>query len=107
MMLRNSVIRDEKRLKALPSLQRWGLIIVEFKAENKGRMRTHQHLFMLEDTVKDLEADGLLLKAAISKVPIADWIALLEDGWGAIKETRFGMAYGDKKLYIPYRILSP
>jgi len=50
------------------------------------------------------QADKL---AAISKVPIADWVALLEDGWGAIKETRFGMAYGDKKLYIPYRILSP
>jgi len=52
-------------------------------------MRTHQHLFMLEDAVKDLEADGLLLKAAISKVPIADWVALLEDGWGAIEETQF------------------
>ena len=52
-------------------------------------MRTHQHLFMLEDTVKDLKADGLLLKAAISKVPIADWTALLEDSWGAIKETQF------------------
>ena len=89
MMLRNSVIRDEKRLKALPSLQRWGLIIVEFKAENKGRKRTHQHLFMLKDAVKDLKADGLLLKAAISKVPIADWTALLEDSWGAIKETQF------------------
>ena len=70
-------------------------------------MRTHQHLFMLKETVKDLEEDGLLLKAAISKVPIADWVALLEAGWGAIKETRFGLAYGDKKLYIPYRILSP
>ena len=88
-MLRNSVIRDEKRLKALPSLQRWGLIIVEFKAENKGRKRKHQHLFMLEETVKDLKADGLLLKAAISKVPIEDWTALLEDSWGAIKETQF------------------
>ena len=65
MMLRNSVIRDEKRLKAFPSLQRWGLIIVEFKAENKGRKRKHQHLFMLKDTVKDLKEDGLLLKAAI------------------------------------------
>jgi DNA-binding HxlR family transcriptional regulator len=44
---------------------------------------------MLKETVKDLEADGLLLKAAISKVPIADWTALLEDGWGVIKETQF------------------
>ena len=44
---------------------------------------------MLEDTVKDLKADGLLLKAAISKVPIEDWTAILEDGWGAIEETQF------------------
>ena len=44
---------------------------------------------MLEDAVKDLEADGLLLKAAISKVPIDDWIALLEKGWGSIEGTHF------------------
>jgi hypothetical protein len=44
---------------------------------------------MLKDAVKDLEADGLLLKAAISKVPIEDWTALLEDSWSAIEETQF------------------
>jgi hypothetical protein len=60
-----------------------------FWLQSKGRTNTHQHLFMQEDTVKDLEDEGVLLKAAISKVPIADWVALLEDGWGAIKETRF------------------
>jgi hypothetical protein len=87
--VQRSSLNQPERLKALPSLQRWGLIIVEFKAENKGRKRKHQHLFMLKENVKDLEADGLLLKAAISKVPIADWVALLEAGWGAIKETQF------------------
>ena len=89
MMLKRSAISNPERLKALPSLQRWGLIIVEFKAENKGRKRKHQHLFMLKDAVKDLEADGLLLKVAISKVPIEDWTALLEADWGAIEETQF------------------
>ena len=89
-LIQRSSLNQPERLKALPSLQRWGLIIVEFKAENKGRKRKHQHLFMLEDTVKDLEEDGLLLKAAISKVPIEDWTALLEtSGWGVIKETQF------------------
>ena len=58
-------------------------------------------------TLCTVKEGGNSLKAAISKVPIADWVALLEDGWGPIEETRFGMAYGDKKLYIPYRILSP
>jgi len=88
-MLKRSAISDPERLKALPILQRWGLIIVEFKAENKGRTNTHQHLFMLKDTVKALEDEGILLKAAISKVPIEDWTALLEDGWGVIEETHF------------------
>ena len=36
MMLRNSVIKDTERLKVFPSLQRKGLIIFKFKAENKG-----------------------------------------------------------------------
>ena len=75
----------------VPSLQRWGLFIVEFKAENRGRKRKHQHqhLFILKDTAKALKADGLPLKAAISKVPIEDWVAVLEDGWEPIKETHF------------------
>ena len=29
------------------------------------------------------------LKMAVSKVPIADWTALLENGWGAIEGTHF------------------
>jgi hypothetical protein len=37
MVLKRSYISDPERLKALPSLQRKGLCIVKFKAENKGR----------------------------------------------------------------------
>jgi hypothetical protein len=43
-MLKRSAISDPERLKALPSLQRWGLIIVEFKAENKGRVGMYDPL---------------------------------------------------------------
>jgi len=60
---------------------------MDVTAKNKGRKRKHP--FMLEDPVKDLKADKVPLKLAISKVSIADWTALLEDSWGAIKETRF------------------
>jgi hypothetical protein len=36
MMLRNSVIKDTEGLKAFPCLKRKGLIMFEFKSENKG-----------------------------------------------------------------------
>ena len=71
MMLRNSVLKDTERLKAFPSLQRKGLIMFEFKAENKGRKRTCQYLCMLEEEAKSI-------KAASFKSPLAaatDWSA--------------------------------
>jgi hypothetical protein len=89
MMLKRSNISDPERLKAIPSLQRKGLIIVKFKAKNNGRKRKHQHLFILKEIVKAIEADGVPLKLAVSKVPIEDWITLLENsGWGVIEDTR-------------------
>jgi len=89
MLLRNSVIRDPSRLIAIDSLQRNGLIIVEFNAKNNNRTRTHQHLFLMDEEAKVLTEDDNSLKIAVSKVPIDDWIALLEKGWGKIEETHF------------------
>ena len=56
MMLRNSVLKDTERLKAFPSLQRKGLIIFEFKTENKGRKRMCQYLCMLAEEAKSIKA---------------------------------------------------
>ena len=89
MMLKRSAISQLERLKVLPSLQRKGLIIVEFKAGNKGRTRTHEHLFMMDEEAKPITEGDNSLKMAVSKVPIDDWTALLEKGWGAIEETHF------------------
>ena len=89
MMLKRSAISQLERLKVLPSLQRKGLIIVEFKAGNKGRTRTHKHLFMMDEEAKSVTEGDNSLKMAVSKVPIDDWTALLEKGWGAIEETHF------------------
>jgi hypothetical protein len=89
MMLKRSAISQLERLKVLPSLQRKGLIIVEFKAKNKGRSRTHKHLFMMDEEAKTVAEGDNSLKMAVSKVPIDDWTALLEKGWGAIEETHF------------------
>ena len=76
-------------LKALPSLQRKGIIVVEFKAENNGRKRKHQHLFMMDEEAKAVPAGDSSLKPTVSKVPIEDWTALLESGWGSIEGTHF------------------
>ena len=89
MMLKRSAISQLERLKVLPSLQRKGLIIVEFKAGNKGRTRTHKHLFMMDEEAKSITEGDNSLKMAVSKVPIDDWTALLEKGWGGHRRNPF------------------
>ena len=88
-MLKRSAISALDRLKVLPGLQRKGLIIVEFKAKNNNRTRTHQHLFLMDEEAKVLTEDDNSLKIAVSKVPLDDWTALLEKGWGTIEKTHF------------------
>ena len=83
-MLRRSNITNFKRLKALPSLQRHGLIVIKFKAANKGRKREHQHLFMLDEKAGYIAEGDLQL--ATSRIPMKHWIELLEAGWGHIEE---------------------
>jgi hypothetical protein len=82
-------LEELKHLTVIPTLQRFGIIIVEFKAKNNGRTRTHQHLFMMDEEAKTVAMGDNSLKMAVSKVPIDDWTALLEKGWGAIEETHF------------------
>ncbi|MDC1018852.1 hypothetical protein OAR36_10405, partial [Pseudomonadales bacterium] len=53
-MLKRSAISALDRLKVLPGLQLKGLIIVEFKAKNHNRTRTHQHLFLMDEEAKVL-----------------------------------------------------
>ena len=43
----------------------------------------------MDEEAKVLTEDDNSLKIAVSKVPIDDWIALLEKGWGKIEETHF------------------
>ena len=64
-------------------------MIVEFKAKNNGRTRTHQHLFMLDEEVIAVTEGSASLKMAVSKVPLEDWTAILEKSWGAIEEAHF------------------
>ena len=84
MMLERSAISDVGRLKALPSLQRNGLIVVEFEAINNDRRRTHKHLFMLDEELLTDEK-GAFIPATVSNVPLDDWTALLEKIWGGNK----------------------
>ena len=82
-------LEELKQLTVIPTLQRFGIIIFEFKAKNNGRTRTHQHLFIMDEEAKTVAEGDNSLKIAVSKVPIDDWTALLEKGWGAIEETHF------------------
>jgi hypothetical protein len=66
MLLRNSAIRNTDRLTSIHNLQKNGLIIVEFKAENNGRKRTHQHLFMMNEKAKAIEVGEVSFKMAVS-----------------------------------------
>jgi len=87
-MLERSAMSDVGRLKALPSLQRNGLIVVEFNAKNNGRRRTHRHLFMMDEKLL-ADEKGAFIPATVSNVPLDDWTALLEKSWGAIEGTHF------------------
>jgi len=44
---------------------------------------------MIDGEAKSITEDVTGLKMAVSKVPLANWTALLEKGWGAIEETHF------------------
>ena len=44
---------------------------------------------MMDEEVKSIVEGDNGLKMVVSKVPIADWTALLEQGWGAIEGTHF------------------
>ena len=47
-------LEELKQLTVIPTLQRFGIIIFEFKAKNNGRTRTHQHLFMIDEEAKSI-----------------------------------------------------
>ena len=43
----------------------------------------------MDEEAKVLTEDDNSLKIAVSKVPLDDWTALLEKGWGTIEKTHF------------------
>ena len=90
-------LEELKQLTVIATLQRFGVIIVEFKAKNNGRTRTHQHLFMLDEEVKAVTEGSASLKMAVSKVPLEDWIAILEKSWGPIEITHVGWLLGGQE----------
>ena len=44
---------------------------------------------MMDEEVKSIVEGDNGLKMVVSKVPIADWTALLEKNWGAVEGTHF------------------
>jgi len=89
-------LEELKQLTVIPTLQRFGIIIVEFRAENKGRTLTHQHLFMMDEELLTDEK-GAFIRSTVSNIPIADWAALLKESWGPIKITHVGWLLGGQE----------
>ena len=42
---------------------------------------------MMNEKAKAIEVAEVSFKMAVSKIPMDDWIALLESGWGNIEST--------------------
>ena len=66
----------------------------EFKIEavKQGTDRGYKiggNLFMIDEKVEAIEVGEDSLKMAVSKIPMDDWTALLESGWGNIESTHF------------------
>ena len=66
----------------------------EFKIEavKQGTDRGYKiggNLFMIDEKAKAIAAGEVSLKMAVSKIPMDDWTALLESGWGNIESTHF------------------
>jgi hypothetical protein len=79
-MLQRSRVRHRHKLTALPMLSRSGLVVVEFKAENAGRTRTHRHLFMLRDQQAERLTVAPAINLSVGHVPFREWLAFLEQG---------------------------
>ena len=89
-------LEELKHLTVIPILQRFGIIIVEFRAENKGRTLTHQHLFMMDEELLTDEK-GAFIRSTVSNIPIADWAALLKESWGPLEITHVGWLLGGQE----------
>ena len=44
---------------------------------------------MMNEKAKAIEVGEVSFKMAVSKIPMDDWIALLESGWETIESTHF------------------
>ena len=56
---------------------------------------------MLDEEVKAVTEGSASLKMAVSKVPLEDWIAILEKSWGPIEEAHFEYGLtGQEAIYI-------
>lgn len=95
-ILQRSRVRTLSSLRALPRLSRSGLVVIEFKATNKGRTKTHRHLFMLpgQQAIRPVNAPVISLSAG--RIPFAEWVTYLEhgdpeipgSGWSGVHQPR-------------------
>ena len=84
--LKRSKLSDSRRLAALPSLKRHGLVKVTFKAKQEGgRLTMQEHLFLLDEELLT-DDKGNRVQATVTNLPIEEWTAFLKSRWPHIEQ---------------------
>jgi len=92
-LLQRSRVSQLDNLKALPDLRRFSLFAVEFEAKNAGRTTHHKHLFIVPGQQGERQGDAPEVLISVGKLPVKDWLELLErgdeqiegSGWGSVE----------------------
>ncbi|WP_147298881.1 hypothetical protein [Rhodosalinus sediminis] len=92
-LLQRSRVSQLDNLKALPDLRRFSLFAVEFEAKNAGRTTHHKHLFIVPGQRGERQGDAPEVLISVGKLPVKDWLELLErgdeqiegSGWGSVE----------------------
>lgn len=101
-LLQRSRVRDLDRLRAAPELVRTGAVVLSFKAENAGRIREHQHLFLLDGHTGQRELDLNYGLTSVGHFSLDRAVRFLEEGdpqiegsgWAGVSDPQVGEVFG-------------
>jgi hypothetical protein len=84
--LKRSKLSGTTNLVALPSLRRFGVVKVTFKAKQEGgRLTKQEHLFLLDEELLT-DDEGNRVQATVTNLPLEEWTAFLKSRWSHIEQ---------------------